>query len=240
MKSKALLIIFFIMGCATVYNPATQRQEVYFIDDKAEVAIGRNMAEEIKRESELVRDPYVLSRLIRVGNRVARASDRDYLDYRFHILNKEGMNAFALPGGFIFVNKGLLDNATEDELAFVLAHEIGHVAARHAIKRLQASLGMNLILSIAFQEVRGDTVKGAVDILYNVVALGYSRQDEFLAVSLAVTYTHKAGYDPGAGVSLMQKLESKQDDDFTLVFLRSHPPVEQRIKNIEEKIEELE
>lgn len=240
-KRKFLFIlIIFTVGCATVYNPATEREEVYFINDEQEVSIGANLAESIKKENELFRNPNYLSDLIRIGQKLVTVSDRDYLAFQFYIINDEEMNAFALPGGYIFVNKGLIDKTNEDELAFVLAHEIGHVAARHSVKRLQASLGFSLILSIALKDVKNSIITDAVDIVYNVVSLGYSRQDEFLADSLAVKYTKKAGFNPRAGVSLMEKLQAEAKGSHTLVFLSSHPPAAERIKNIEERIQKSE
>ncbi|MCM8773540.1 MAG: M48 family metalloprotease, partial [Candidatus Omnitrophica bacterium] len=200
-----LLVIF--AGCITIDNPAPQRREIYFIDDNTEVMIGKNMAESIVRENEMVYDRKLLSYLTSIGKKIASLSDRSYLNYEFYIIRDESINAFALPGGYIFVHRGTLEDLDKDELAFVLAHEIGHICARHSIKKLQASLGVNLILAIALKDVQSDLVKKAIDVMYNVIFLGYSRQDEFLADSLAVKYTIKAGYDPRSGLSLMEKLK---------------------------------
>ncbi|MCM8774144.1 MAG: M48 family metalloprotease, partial [Candidatus Omnitrophica bacterium] len=99
---------------------------------------------------------------------------------------------------------------------------------------------VNLILAIALKDVQSDLVKKAIDVMYNVIFLGYSRQDEFLADSLAVKYTIKAGYNPRSGLSLMEKLKKESDSQYTLAFLSSHPPIEERKKNIEEKIKEYD
>lgn len=242
MKSKFFLsaLLVYFCGCVTVYNPATERQETYFINDEAEVKIGNNIAQSVKKDVTLVTDKGRIAHLVKIGLTLVAVSDRDYLNYKFHIVEDEGMNAFALPGGYIFVNSGLIEKTSEDELAFVIAHEIGHIAARHSIKKLQASLGMSIILGVAMQTVKTDIIKNAVDIVYNVVALGYSRSDEFLADALAVKYTRKAGYDPHAGITLMEKLHKDSKNEFTLTFLRSHPPPEQRIAAIEQKIQQIQ
>lgn len=234
-----LILIFYLWGCATIYNPATGEKEIYFIDTKSEINIGRNISRSILRENKTIDDPQKIAYLERVGRKVTAVSDRKDIEYHFFILDAKGINAFALPGGYIFVNKDSLDKLTEEELAFVLAHEVGHIAARHSIKRLQASLGLELIMSIAFKNVNNDTILRATDIVYNIISLGYSRKDELLADSLAVKYTHRAGYSPQGGISLMKKLSAETGDDYTIIFLRSHPPVKDRIKNIEEKIREL-
>jgi len=235
-KLQIFFSLFFLCGCATVYNPATGREEVYFIDDAQEVSMGKAMASEIKKESKLIYTPKDINFINKIGAKIAKVSDRNYLNYEFYILDEEGMNAFTLPGGFIFLNKGLLDQANEDEVAFVIAHEIGHTAARHSVKRLQASLGVNFILSFALRSVESSSIESAIGIVYNVVSLGYSRQDELLADSLAVRYTKASGYNPKAGLTLMEKLSIDQNNDFSLTFLRSHPPAEQRAQNIRRQV----
>lgn len=239
MKNNILLLVLFFVGCATVYNPATQKTEYYFIDDNTEVLMGKNIAQDITKENKVLDDPTQLRYIKELGDHIAQVSDRNYLTYHFSILDEGGINAFSLPGGYIFVNKGLLDHANKDEVAFVLAHEIAHVAARHSVKRLQASLGINLLLGLALKDVESDTINRAVSIVYNVVSLGYSRGDELLADSLAVKYMHRAGYNPRAAVTLMEKLKEGHND-YTLVFLSSHPPPDERIKNIQEKIRALQ
>ena len=229
-----------IWGCATVYNPAAERNEIYFINDQEEVSIGKSIANDIIKKNKLINSRKELSYVRRVGKKIAQVCDRNYLNYHFYILDDNGMNAFSLPGGFVFLNRGIVEKTTEGELAFVIAHEVGHVCARHSVKRLQVALGASLIMGIVAKGVENDLLSRAVDVVYNVVSLGYSRKDEFLADSLAVKYTYKAGYDPHAGISLMSKLEKDDKNQYTVIFLRSHPPVKDRITNIKEKIKELD
>ncbi|OPX29464.1 MAG: hypothetical protein B1H08_03735 [Candidatus Omnitrophica bacterium 4484_171] len=228
-----------IWGCATVYNPATERNEFYFINDRQEAAIGKSIANDIIKKNKLVKSRKELSYVRSIGKKIAQVCDRNYLSYHFYILDDSGMNAFSLPGGFVFLNRGIVEKTTEDELAFVIGHEIGHVCARHSVKRLQASLGAALVMGLVSKGIENDLLNRAVDIVYNVVSLGYSRKDELLADSLAVKYTYKAGYDPRAGISLMGKLEKDDKNQYTMIFLRSHPPVKDRINSIKEKIKEL-
>ena len=243
MKPPAFLIFvffcLFVSGCITIYNPATERDEVYFISEETEIEIGGNLAKKIVNDNKMVDDPARSDFLKKIGNKIAGASDRSSLTYNFYIVDDGQMNAFALPGGYIFVNKGLIDKTTRDELAFVLAHEIGHVTARHSLKRLQASLGLGLLIDIALGSSDKANIRQAVDIAYGVIASGYSRKDELLADSLGIKYVYAAGYDPEAAITLLKNLERETDQGYTPIFLRSHPVIEDRISNVKDKIKTL-
>jgi predicted Zn-dependent protease len=174
-----------------------------------------------------------------IGYRVSTFSDRQDLIYYFRIVDDPDFNAFAIPGGFIYVNSGLIDNATDDELAGVLGHEIGHLAARHSVKRLQVNLGYQIVMGIAMGVSGQEAIGRATDIVFNVASLGYSRRDEFLADKLAVKYARNAGFNPYGMITFFEKLRQEaknKGEGFRLVFLSSHPPLEERIKNVEKEI----
>jgi len=234
-----LFALILLWGCTAIYNPATQKREYYFIDEDSEVMMGNNMASDIQRKNKIFSDKILQSYLNRIGQSIVLASDRSDLEYHFYILDDDQINAFALPGGHIFVNKGLIDKTNDHELAFVLGHEIGHVSARHSVKRLQSALGVNLLLGIALRDPDHLVLKQAVGVVYDVVALGYSRQDEFLADSLGVKYSLKAGYDPKAAFSLFKKMEGEGKTNNQLVFLMSHPPIKKRVEKIKTTLDEL-
>ncbi len=247
-KNKLIRVVFRIVcalglvltsACVTLYNPATQRNEVYFIDQETEIAMGNNLAAKIIKENKLVVDEAVAGDVRRIGENLASVSDRPDISYHFYVIENKEMNAFALPGGHIFVHKGLIDKTDRQELAFVLAHEIGHISARHSLKRLQAALGVNLILNLALGSNNAQSMQRALGIVYNVVAKGYSRQDEYLADTLAVRYTDRGGFTPEAGISLMQKLEQEAGGDHPFVFLSSHPRTRDRIEHIRRAISKI-
>lgn len=137
-----------LSGCTTIYNSATGQRETLFIDTKTEVNLGSNMANEISREKKMVNDPKLQERLERVAKRIAAVSDRKDLSYYFNIVDEKEFNAFAIPGGSVYINSGLMAAANDDELAAVVGYEVGHIAARHSVKRLQAVLGYQLLSSI--------------------------------------------------------------------------------------------
>jgi predicted Zn-dependent protease len=239
---KDLLIIFvvlFFSGCVTIYNPATERRETLLIDTAKEVSLGRDMDAQVRQKMKILNNPVMQIRLDSIGKRIASVSDRQDLEYHFGIVQDKEFNAFALPGGFIYVNSGLMDAATDDELACVLAHEIGHVAARHSVKQLQTALGYQLVLGIALG-ISGQQVMGqAMNVVYNLINLGYSRKDESLSDKLAIKYAKKAGYNPRAMVTFFEKLKKQsgtKTSHYNPAFLSSHPPIDERIKNVENEI----
>lgn len=237
------LFIFLLSGCTTVYNPATEKKEIIFINTAREIDLGREMDKEIRRKFKIVSEPALNNRLERIGQRVASTSDRKDIPYYFSVIKDEELNAFTIPGGFVYVNKGLMDAANNDELACVLAHEIGHLAARHSVKRLQAVLGYQIIIGIALGVSGASNVGSAMDVIFNVVNLGYSRSDEDLADRLAVRYARRSGFNPQGMVTFFQKLQreaEKKGGSSRLAFLSSHPPLEKRIENVKNEISMLE
>lgn len=137
------------------------------------------------------------------------------------------------------MNSGLMDIASDDELACVLAHEIGHVAARHSVKKLQAVLGYQLIAGIILGASGNQAMSQAIDVVFNVASMGYSRKDELLADRLAVKYAKKAGFNPYGMITFFEKLKQeaqKKGPDLNLAFLSSHPPIEERIKQAKNEI----
>lgn len=233
------LIPILLSACVTIYNPATQRKETLLIDTEGEVALGRDMDTEIQNKFEILKDPQMQYRLNYIGGKVAGFSDRQDLIYHFKIVNDKELNAFAIPGGFIYVNSGLMSISTDDELACVLGHEIGHVACRHSVKRLQTILGYQIILDIALGISGRYAIAKAIDIVFNLVSLGYSRQDELLADKLSVRYAERSSFNPYGMVTFLEKLKKDAENKghgFNIVFLSSHPPIPERIKNVENEI----
>lgn len=240
-KFTLFFLLLFTAGCVTVYNPATGKKETYIFNENAEIRWGNGLAKEFLRKEKLLHDKKKLGDLKNMGEKLAKASYRNELEYHFYIIDEDKINAFALPGGHIFVYKGLMDNVSEDELAFVISHEIGHINARHALKRLGPALGLNLIsaLSMIFlNEEKHKKAREAAWQVINLIFLGYSREDEYQADSLGVEIMAKAGFDPQASIGLFKKFQEleKKAGDTTPVYLRTHPFPEQRIKNVKKKI----
>ena len=241
LKFTICVVSFLLLGCATVYNPVTRREERTMYTVEQEIALGRQVAEQVESQNELCEEKN--NYVNRIGQLVAANSDRPGIPYSFKVIDSTQINAFALPGGFIYINKGLLDILEEPEVAAVLGHEIGHVAARHGIKRIQAVYGYQLIAILALAAM-GDKAEvrqmhEIADNIFTLVVLGYSRKDEFQADRLGAIYTYRSGYDPHAMTRVLEKL-GQQSRGHQMTFLSTHPPIEDRIEQVKIVIAALE
>lgn len=226
-----------LSGCATAYNPATEQEEFIFVTTPMEVALGKVLAARIPGHFKIAKDNIYTDRIKKIGESIARVSDRRDLEYHFAVIEDESLNAFTSPGGYIYVNTGVMEKSSDDELACVIGHEIGHVAARHVAKKLQAQIGYDILMNIAVQDKAGlRNLQKAASISYNLIMLGYSREDELLSDRLGVKYAYKAGYDPYAMISFLEKIKESKGEDLGIVFLRSHPYTSQRIKMLKMQI----
>lgn len=232
-------------GCAAlmVYNPATEKKELILINEAMEIALGKSVAAEAGKKQKPLNDAAALARVEKIGRRIAAVSDRASIKYEFYVLDDKELNAMSLPGGIIYVNKGLLDELTDDELAYVLGHEVGHVAAKHSVKKVQGAVAFQTLLTIAFNMIEDDEKKIAAQaaegasVVYALIALGYSRGDEYFADRLGVKYAFKAGYEPPAALSALRKIKKAEKTWFkTPVYLRSHPYADDRVKALEQYI----
>lgn len=211
--------------------------QINFYSLEKEVALGRQLAQEVERAAQLVDDPIVLEYVNRLGQNLVLNSDAK-VPFTFKVIDAPEINAFALPGGFLFVNRGLLEAVgNEAELAGVLAHEIAHVTARHGVE--QASKG-NLLSWASLPLIflggwGGYIINQAAGIALPLTFLKFSRGAEKEADRLAAQYLWKAGYDPQALNSFFEKLqaqEKKEPGKLEKVF-RSHPMTGDRIKEVQ-------
>lgn len=236
-----LCISMSFMGCLTTeYNTVTHKQDYYMVSSDKEIAIGRAAASQINNELDLSTDKELVARVERIGTRLASFSDRQELDYHFYVLADDEVNAFALPGGYIYIYEGLCEKIdSDDQIAFVLAHEIGHVAARHSVKRMQGTVAANLLL-LASTQVQSsgniDPTTGAM-LTINTLMSGYSQEDELMADSLAVKYSKLAGFDASSGIDVMKTLKAEQKKKIVqLSYFKTHPHTHRRIRGIKEKL----
>jgi predicted Zn-dependent protease len=208
-----------------------------------EIALGKQMAQQVERQAKLVDDPVISEYVNRVGQNLVRNSDAK-VPFTIKVIDGEEVNAFALPGGFFFVYSGLILKAdTEAELAGVMAHEIAHVAARHGTR--QATRGevaqLATIPLIFMGGWAGYGIRQAASVLVPVGFLSFSRQFESEADMLGLQYMYKTGYDPEAFVDFFEKIQSmekKKPGTMAKVF-STHPPTDDRIVAAQKNIQEL-
>lgn len=241
---KSLLFIFVsaslsLFGCATEYDRVLGREDLILINDTAEVRMGRSLARKLEEKIGLLEDDLVQQRIDRIGQEVAAVCDRRDITYHFKVLADEDVNAVSLPGGYIYVNYGLVDIVdSDDELAYVLGHEVAHVVVKHSVKRLQGVLGYGIlrILLSASSETR--KVGKAAGIAFSQLMLGYSRKDELLADRLGARYAKDAGYDPNQAVIFLEKLREieRKKPARPPNYIRTHPAISSRIGAVKVEI----
>ncbi len=216
--------------------------KINFYSLESEVALGKQFAQEIERSARIVDDPVVSEYVNRVGQNLVRNSDAK-VPFTIKVVDSDELNAFALPGGFFYVNSGLILAATEEaEMAGVMAHEIAHVTARHgtrnATKGQIAQLAMLPLLIFGPGGWAGYGLYQGLNFLIPLQFLKFSRDAEREADFLGLQYMYKTGYDPNAYIAFFEKVqaqEKKRPGSIPKVF-SSHPPSGERIQNTQKEI----
>jgi beta-barrel assembly-enhancing protease len=218
---------------------------VNFYSLDKEIGLGKQLAQEVERQAKVIDDPIIAEYVNRVGQNLVRNSDAK-VPFTIKVLDTEEVNAFALPGGFFFVNSGLILKAdSEAELAGVMAHEIAHVAARHGTRNATrgeiAQIGM-IAASIALPYGwTGYAIRQGMGLAIPIGFLTFSRSMESEADYLGLQYMYKAGYDPTAFVDFFEKiqtLEKKKPGSVAKVF-STHPMTDDRIKKSQDEIQTI-
>ena len=216
---------------------------VNFYSLEKEIALGKQLAQEVERQAKIVDDPIIAEYVSRVGQNLVRNSDAK-VPFTIKVLDSEEVNAFALPGGFFFVNTGLMLKAeSEAELAGVMAHEIAHVAARHGTKQATKGELVNIatIPLIFMGGWAGYAIRQGASLAIPLGFLKFSQTMESEADYLGLQYMYKSGYDPTAFVDFFEKiqsLEKKKPGTLAKIF-SSHPPTDNRIKSAQAEIQKI-
>ncbi|HEX6940801.1 MAG TPA: M48 family metallopeptidase [Longimicrobiales bacterium] len=206
------------------------------ISQREEVELGRQYAAEINRELPIVDDPATNRYINLLGDRIARQGGRG-LDYTFYIVNTEAVNAFAVPGGYIYVNRGLIEETDNlSELAGVIAHEVGHVEERHAVEQIERMQRANLGLSMAYillGRAPGTLEQVGIQVAGAAIFAGFSRAAENEADAVAVSLLVQAGINPNGLVTFFEKLLQERERRPSTIeqWFSTHPLTEDRIEN---------
>jgi len=228
------------VGCSR--NPVTGKSELSLITATQEVEMGRQAAPEFEKEfGGRVQNEKLQQYVSTVGARVSKDAHRD-MPYEFTLVRSETPNAFALPGGKIFITAGLMRRmSNERQLAAVLGHETAHVAAKHSVQGMQRQMGTGVLIEIAGAVVGADkasAAKAAAKVVSSVANLKYSRNDEYQADEVGIEYMVNGGYNPWGMVELLKVLQStaKSEPGALTEFFQTHPLTSKRIGQAEDII----
>ena len=249
-KNLSLLILLAAAAGACSINPVSKLPEVTLITVEQEKKIGEEESKKVEQEMGLLDDAALTSYVDAVGQRLVKESPRHDLPHQFHVVDMVEPNAFALPGGYVYVTRGLLALVnTEDELAGVVGHEIGHVAARHTVQRISRqgpfALITNLVSGVTgfFVPVVGNIVGGIGNFAQSLVFSPYSRSQESEADEVGQEMAAKAGWNPVGLSTFLATLGREEallsDGPRKPSFFDSHPATPDRVKNTTKHAKDL-
>ncbi len=219
-------------------------QGFFSLSEEQEIELGRQAAEEIEKKYPILQDANVNAYIERLGQKLVAESGRTSIDYHFKVVDSADVNAFALPGGWIYVNRGLIEAADqENELAGVLAHEIGHVVGRHSaeqVKKLQVtSIGLGVLDAILGRGTSGQIAGLAGQFVASGIFMKYGRDAEREADRLGVQNLYDAGFDPRGMVTFFEKLAALRQEKPNAIetFFSTHPSPQERAENVSDLID---
>lgn len=212
------------------------------VSQQQEVQMGQEYSQQINAQLPIVSDPEVNRYVNLLGDQIASKTSRADLDWHFYVVDSREVNAFAVPGGYVYVNRGLIERTTQmDELAGVLGHEIGHVVRRHSIQQMEKQQGAQVGVTLACVLTgicNSQVAQAGINIGASAVFAKFSRQDELEADQEAVVNTVRANINPEGIVTMFQKLIAERNSrpDAVSAFFATHPLEEDRIRAAEASI----
>lgn len=212
LRVSALLCALSLANCAL--NPVSGNPNFVTMSESQEVSVGRSEDKKVREQYGSYNDPALQEYVRGIGQRLARSSHRPGLQYQFTVVDSPEINAFALPGGYIYITRGILAYLnSEAELAAVLGHEIGHVTARHSVQQMSAATAANVgasVLQILVPQVRNSAGDLLINTLGGALLSGYGREHELEADRLGAEYLARTGYDPQAMIKVVGVLKNQE------------------------------
>jgi len=225
-RCAALLAALLMANCAQ--NPVTGNPNLVLLSESQEIAIGRREDPKVRQQYGAYDNAALQQYVSELGQRLARAGHRPGIEYHFLVIDSPDVNAFALPGGYIYITRGILAYLnSEAELAAVLGHELGHVTARHSVQQLTAVTAANIgvsLLQIFVPETRGAVSDNVINLLGGALLSGYGREHELEADRLGAEYLARTGYDPQAMVKVVGVLKNQESFDAEVAKAEGRQP----------------
>ena len=215
------------------------------VSTQQEVQIGQQEAQQVNAQLPMVQDAEIQNYVNALGNRIARLTSRSDLNWQYQVVNSDVVNAFALPGGFIYVNRGVLERASNmSEVAGVLGHETEHVVRRHSVKQMEQMQGANVGLGIACALTgvcQSGVAQAAINIGGTAVFAKFSRTDEIQADEGGFNNVMRAGISPRGMYTFFQKLlaEEKSGSGNAAAWFSDHPGTQDRIADIQRMLNQV-
>lgn len=242
-RSVLIMIMLMVAGLATgcaVNQEDIRGFNVISLDEEKQ--LGDQFAREVEKQQRVVNDPQVQAYIDRLGNRLLTGVRSREFDYTFKVVKDDSVNAFAVPGGHVYVHTGLMKAAqSETELAAVVAHELNHGVARHGTQQLTQQYGLALVTQLVLGQNQNLLAQLAASLFGHGAAMTYSRGMENQADYLAVETMYRAGYDPRGMLTFFRKLDtiSKRSPGSLEQFFSSHPLTSDRIQRVQAEIAKL-
>lgn len=237
-----LSVTLIVMTSSGFFGCAGRISDINIFTDAEEVQLGKQFSREIEKELKIYSDPVVAAYIDQLGQHLANHSQRRNITYHFKVVNTEVVNAFAVPGGYLYVNIGLIRAAeNESELAGVIGHEIGHVVGKHGVKQMTRQLGLAAVAQLALGEEQSKLKKMVANLATNGVLMKYSRDAEREADIYAVQEMYDAGIDPEGMATFFEKLLKLQKSKPSKLqqLFSTHPLTTERITAVRSQIARL-
>jgi len=231
----SLVVCFLATGCAV--NPVTGEKQFMLVSRAQEKEIGDKYAPQVEKQmGGRIENAELQNYISKVGHSVSSVSHIPGGRFKFAAVNDESVNAVALPGGYIFITRGMLEKIkNEAQLASVLAHETAHVTSRHVGAAMSKQIGVDILLSVLTSDKTGQVARTAANMTIQLVGLKFSRDNETQADGVGMDYLVKAGYEPKAMVEVMKMLAAEGKTK-RIVFLSTHPDPGGRAYELEQRI----
>ena len=237
-----LFVTLFVVAGSGLFGCAGRISDINIFTDAEEVQLGKQFSREIEKEMKMYTDPIVTAYIDQLGQHLANHSQRRNITYHFKVVNTEVVNAFAVPGGYLYVNIGLIRAAeNESELAGVIGHEIGHVVGKHGVKQMTRQLGLAAVAQLALGEDQSKLEQMVAGLATNGVLTKYSRDAEREADMYAVQEMYDAGIDPEGMATFFEKLRNLQKSKPSRLqqMFATHPLTTERITAVRSQIAQL-
>lgn len=242
-------ILTFNVGCTSLNtmeqigsSVLEEISDINIFTDEEEIKFGKAYAEQHAREVKFYTDPVVTNYINYLGQALVKQCKRKNIPYTFSIVDSNDINAYAVPGGFIYINLGLIRAVeNESELAFVIGHEIGHIVGQHSMKRLTQVYGLEILKQIILDDDSSKLTNLVADILAAGLLFRYSRDNERESDFYGVNNVYDTGISPEGGISFFETLQKLQHRKPSALekLISTHPIHSERISNVQNQIKEL-